>query len=275
MLFSMLPTPSTSHIDTNRIYDPAEDSYLLLDTLSAASEVQYLREHFGADQTSTSPVPLVLEVGTGSGVVIAFISANAQNLFGRADVFSLGIDINEHACHATKETVRRACENSRGRAESQSGHGTFIGALQADLTSAMKPAMVDMLVFNPPYVPTSELPEAPLSGHKDDFNSAAKHEKFDEDSQLLSLSYAGGKDGMEVTNRLLDQLPQLLSERGVAYILLCQQNRPEEVIKRIQTWGPHWAVVTVRRSGKAAGWEQLRVIRIWRTTEAEFPKQSE
>ncbi|MCJ1316482.1 S-adenosylmethionine-dependent methyltransferase [Xylographa vitiligo] len=271
----MLPTPSTSHIDTNRIYDPAEDSYLLLDTLSAASEVQYLREHFGADQTSTSPVPLVLEVGTGSGVVIAFISANAQNLFGRADVFSLGIDINEHACHATKETVRRACENSQGRAESQSGHGTFIGALQADLTSAMKPAMVDMLVFNPPYVPTSELPEAPLSGHKDDFNSAAKHEKFDEDSQLLSLSYAGGKDGMEVTNRLLDQLPQLLSERGVAYILLCQQNRPEEVIKRIQTWGPHWAVVTVRRSGKAAGWEQLRVIRIWRTTEAEFPKQSE
>ncbi|MCJ1381594.1 S-adenosylmethionine-dependent methyltransferase [Xylographa soralifera] len=264
----MLPTPSTAHIDPNRIYDPAEDSYLLLDTLSEASEVQYFIERFNPDQTSTSPVPLVLEVGTGSGVIIAFISANAQKLFGRADVLSLGIDISEYACHATQETVRQAYEDG-------AGHGTFIGALQADLTFAMKPATIDILVFNPPYVPTSELPKGPSLGHKDDFTSAAKHEKFDEDSHLLSLSYAGGKDGMEVTDRLLDQLPQLLSERGVAYILLCQQNKPDEVVKRIQTWGPHWAVVVVRRSGKAAGWEKLQVIRIWRTTEAKVSKQIE
>ncbi|MCJ1293537.1 S-adenosylmethionine-dependent methyltransferase [Xylographa carneopallida] len=270
----MLPTPSTSHIDTNRIYDPAEDSYLLLDTLSAASEIQYLRERFDAEQASTSSIPLVLEVGTGSGVIIAFISANSQNLFGRADVLSIGIDINEYACHATKETVRRACEDAQGRAESQLGHATFIGALQADLTSAIKPAVVDVLVFNPPYVPTPELPEAPLD-YKDDFTSATKHEKFDEDSHLLSLSYAGGKDGMEITNRLLDQLPHMLSEKGVAYVLLCQQNKPDQVVKRIQAWGPHWAVVTVRRSGKAAGWEKLRVIRIWRTTETRLSNQDE
>ncbi|MCJ1395163.1 S-adenosylmethionine-dependent methyltransferase [Xylographa bjoerkii] len=268
----MLPTPSTAHIDPNRIYDPAEDSYLLLDTLSAASEVQYLRDRFNPEQTSPSPIPLVLEVGTGSGVVIAFISANAEKLFGRADLLSLGIDINEHACHATNETVRRACGDYQGQAESDVGRGTFMGALQADLTSAMKPAVVDMLVFNPPYVPTSELPEALSLNHKDDFTSVAKYEKFDEDSHLLSLSYAGGKDGMEVTDRLLNQLPQLLSERGVAYVLLCQQNRPNEVINRIRAWGPHWAVVTVRRSGKAAGWETLQVIRISRMTEAKNPK---
>ncbi|MCJ1281839.1 S-adenosylmethionine-dependent methyltransferase [Xylographa opegraphella] len=268
----MLPTPSTAHVDTNRIYDPAEDSYLLLDTLSAASEIQYLRERFNAEETSVSPVPLILEVGTGSGVIIAFISANAQNLFGRADVLLLGIDINEHACQATKETVRRACEDSQRKAEPQQGQGTFMGALQADLVSAMKPAVVDILVFNPPYVPTSELPEASALGQEDVFTSSTKHGNFDEDSHLLSLSYAGGKDGMEVTYRLLDQLPQLLSERGVAYILLCQQNKPEDVVKRIQAWGPHWAVVTVRRSGKAAGWEKLRVIRISRATEANQSK---
>ncbi|MCJ1418596.1 S-adenosylmethionine-dependent methyltransferase [Xylographa parallela] len=263
----MLPTPSTAHVDPNRIYEPAEDSYLLLDTLSTASEIQYLTERFKPEQTSTSPVPLVLEVGTGSGVIIAFISANAQKLFGTADVLSLGIDINEYACHATEETVRRAYEDVQG-------HGINIGALQADLTSAIKSAVVDMLVFNPPYVPTSEVPEAPSLGHKNDFTSTAKHEKFDEDSHLLSLSYAGGTDGMEVTDRLLHQLPQLLSERGVAYVLLCQQNKPNEVVKRIQAWGPHWAVMTVGRSGKAAGWEKLQVIRIWRIKDAKTSKQS-
>ncbi|MCJ1402349.1 S-adenosylmethionine-dependent methyltransferase [Xylographa trunciseda] len=271
----MLPTPSTTHIDTNRIYDPAEDSYLLLDTLSAASEVQYLTERFNPKHISTSSVPLVVEVGTGSGVVIAFINANAETLFGRADVLSLGIDINEYACHATVETVRRACEDGRAQAGPEVRHGTFIGVIQSDLTSVMKPAAVDMLVFNPPYVPTPKLPEAAFLGHKDDFASVAKHEKFDEDSYLLSLSYAGGEHGMEVTDRLLDQLPQLLSERGVAYILLCQQNKPDEVVNRIRAWGPDWAVMTVRRSGKAAGWEKLQVIRIWRATEMKSSEQSE
>ena len=265
----MLPTPSTSHVDVNHIYDPAEDSYLLLDTLSAPSEIEYLTNRFNSEQTSPSPTPLILEVGTGSGVVIAFVTANAQKLFGREDLLFLGLDINEHACHATRETVRRACRDDQGHPRSRAGHGIFIGALQADLTANMTPAAIDMLIFNPPYVPTSELPEALSLSYKGRTVSAPKHGKFDEDSHLLSLSYAGGKDGMEVTDRLLYQLPKLLSKRGVAYILLCQQNKPDEVMNRIRTWGPHWAVETVRRSGKGAGWEKLRVIRIWRTTAAQ------
>ena len=66
----MLPTPDTSHVSYDQIYEPAEDSYLLLDTLSSASETTFLRSHF-----RTGPAPLVVEVGTGSGVVLAFVVA--------------------------------------------------------------------------------------------------------------------------------------------------------------------------------------------------------
>jgi len=68
---------------------------------------------------------------------------------------------------------------------------------------------------------------------------------------------------METTRRLLEALPVVLSARGVAYVLLCAQNRPEEVkgfvrsVLKLQ-------VETVGRSGMKAGWEKLQVIRIWR-----------
>ena len=96
----MLPTPDTSHVSFNTIYEPSEDSFLLLDTLSSTAEVTWLRERF-ANKT-----PYLVEVGTGSGVVIAFLTANAEQIFGRP-ILSLGIDVNINACHAAKETVRQ------------------------------------------------------------------------------------------------------------------------------------------------------------------------
>ena len=116
--------------------------------------------------------------------------------------------------------------------------------------------MVDVLVFNPPYVPTEELP---------DLNVMEKRApSWEEDSRLLALSYAGGKEGMETTDRLLDALPGILSARGCAYILLCAQNRPEVVKERIRGWGGGWGVETAATSGKKGGWEKLQIIRIWR-----------
>ena len=67
---------------------------------------------------------------------------------------------------------------------------------------------------------------------------------------------------METTGRLLDGLPRVLSDRGCAYVLLCAQNRPEEVKERVRRGG--WEVETVGSSGMKAGWEKLQIIRIWR-----------
>lgn len=173
------------------------------------------------------------------------------------------MDVNAHACAATRETVHRAVadvyppnNNSNGDVE---GATIFLGAVRGDLTAPLRDRSVDVLVFNPPYVPTDELPSLSRRESKGEGKGKGSYE---EDSHLLELSYAGGRDGMETTDRLLESLPRVLSGRGCAYVLLCAQNRPAEVKERAKREG--WEVETVGSSGKRAGWERLQVIRIWR-----------
>lgn len=269
----MLPTPDTSHVSYSKVYEPAEDSFLLLDTLSSPSETGFLQQRFGPpshdadnDHRPPPPPPLVVEVGTGSGVVVGFIHAHAQPIFGTRSVLTLGVDVNAFACAATAATAARAT------ADNPATHGMFLGAVRGDLLAPLRPSSADVLVFNPPYVPTDELPaqdHAQLAASGDgeggmDEGTMSSSAKFERDSYLLSLSYAGGRNGMEVTDRLIEALPGVLSARGCAYLLLCAGNKPEEVKARIRGFGPAWRVLTVRDSGKQAGWEKLQIIRIWR-----------
>ncbi|EGS23639.1 uncharacterized protein CTHT_0003340 [Thermochaetoides thermophila DSM 1495] len=275
----MLPTPCTSHVPFDRVYEPAEDSFLLLDTLSSPSETAFLASRFPCQCTEaiTTPSPFTVEVGPGSGVVLAFLTAHAQTLFSRPDIVTLGVDVNWFACKATGETVRKAVKEAMapkktgaGQGEGngyKDGTGYFLSAVQGDLTSALRPGEVDVLVFNPPYVPTDSVPEV-FPTTTTSLATGKPTTTYEEDSCLLALSYAGGKDGMEVTDRLIAQLPQVLSSRGVAYLLLCAQNKPEEVKKKIRSMeggGPNgWRAETVGTSGKKAGWEKLQIVRIWR-----------
>jgi release factor glutamine methyltransferase len=257
---NMLPTPSTSHVPYERVYEPAEDSFLFLDTLSSASEKTFLQNYFsqspGGSTSKDSPSPLVVEVGTGSGVVLSFLHAHAESILGRQDILTAGVDVNRFACKATAETVRTAELEQDAQALS---HGFYLGNVLGDLTNFFKPGQVDLLIFNPPYVPTPELPQLP---HEE----AKTTTTYEDDSHLLSLSYAGGIDGMETTNRLLQSLPEVLNCcRGCAYILLCAQNKPEKVKEQIQSRGSAWAVETVGTTGQKGGWEKLQILRIWRT----------
>ena len=259
----MLPTPSTSHVPYDLIYDPAEDSFLFLDALSSPSEKLWLQSRFSR---IAARVPLLLEVGPGSGVILAFLMAHARTAFG-THVLGLSIDVNPHAALATRMTVQKTLAEQRftnetsGQVVSNRNASIYLSSLQGDLTTALGPGDVDILVFNPPYVPTDSAPVARLE------NSSTKP-TFEESSKLLELSYAGGIDGMQVTNRLLSQVPEILSPNGVAYILLCRSNKPEQVKQAIRGWegGPRWkwCAETVGSSGKTAGWEKLEIVRIWR-----------
>lgn len=267
----MLPTPSTSHVPFDTIYEPSEDSYLFLDTLSSPSESAWLSDRFASPHSKPSPSPLIVEVGTGSGVVLAFAAANSKEIFNRRDVLAIGTDVNRNACIATRGTVEGAVEERQGRSseadEKGSGSRTvFLSSLTSDLTSCLRNNSVDVLLFNPPYVPTEELPKLPCpSDNGAESKVQSKSEKFESDSYFLSLTYAGGADGMETTNRLLQAIPQILdTSRGVAYVLLCRQNQPGEVVSGIRGWGGGWNAEVVGDSGGKAGWEKLVIVRIWR-----------
>ncbi|PWY68075.1 methyltransferase [Aspergillus sclerotioniger CBS 115572] len=282
----MLPTPSTSHVSFSTIYEPSEDSYLFLDTLSSTTESTWLKSHF--DTTTTPPSPLILEVGTGSGVVLAFLTANSHHILGRTDVLALGTDVNRNACVATRQTVVGAIDEQQQTptpsstttsttspltSEEKEPKGTtrsiITSTLLSDLASPLRPGTIDILLFNPPYVPTPDLPEIPTTASNHDISGLSSSERFARESYLLSLTYAGGKDGMETTDRLLRDIPRVLAERGVAYVLLCAQNRPREVVEGISRWecaeeGGRWCAEVVGSSGVQAGWEKLVIVRVWR-----------
>ncbi|KAF5097489.1 hypothetical protein D0Z03_001401 [Geotrichum reessii] len=219
----MIPTPTTRTLDITKVYEPYEDSFLFLDLLE--QEKPYLTTRYTAS-------PVVLEIGTGSGIIATFINAHIL-----PQSITLATDINSHACRAFNATMQEnadACHAGRG-----------MDVVRASLASAIRQQAVDLLVFNPPYVPEETVPRMPAA---DD----------DADDGWLDLALVGGKDGMEVTWALLDDLDSVLNpDRGCAMILFCKRNKPEEVAKTMEARG--WKAVLVGE--RKAGWE---VLSIWR-----------
>lgn len=214
----MLPTPVVRNVD-EKVYEPAEDSFLLLDCLE---------ERIAALKTYKYPV--VCEIGAGSGIVTAFLKAN---IFPHG--FFLATDVNPTACQTILETVKG----------NDNTHFHSVDSCRMSLTLSIRENAVDVLVFNPPYVPAEEVPERP---------------ETDEDDKWLDLALLGGADGMVVTWEVLDNLGSILAPGGVAYILFCARNKPDDVARTMR--GRGWRVETVEC--RRAGWEVLSVLEFLR-----------
>ncbi|KAH8261885.1 hypothetical protein KR038_011913 [Drosophila bunnanda] len=193
-----METPHIDHLsleDYEHVYEPAEDSFLLLDALE--KDLDYL------DQLQPG---LCVELGSGSGVII---TALAKRLSSSS--LCLATDINPKACDATRRTAAR--------------NGARVSAIRCNLADALRRRSVDVLLFNPPYVVTSD--------------EELETQRFDSQSKSatdgnLVFSWAGGQDGRRVTDILLKQLDDILSPRGVLYLLLLRENKPEEIIKHLK-----------------------------------------
>lgn len=109
------------------MYEPAEDSFLLMDALEKDAEM--LRR--------TGPCVCV-EVGSGSGAVSAFLAS----LVGPSALY-LCTDVNPAAAHCTAKTASR--------------NNVSLQPVITDLVDCLLPRLcgkADVLVFNPPYVAT-------------------------------------------------------------------------------------------------------------------------
>ncbi|EJS42398.1 YDR140W [Saccharomyces arboricola H-6] len=216
----MLPTPYVK-CDYDKVYEPAEDSFLILDCLE--KEHDFLKRRF------SNRLAVACEIGSGSGIVTTFLMQN--KILPQESSIHLAVDINPWALEATLDTAKlNSCENS------------FLDVIQSDLNSSLRNNQIDVLIFNPPYVPAECVPGVPGSR--------------DETDQWLDLALLGGKDGMAITNILLQQLERILSPDGIAYILFCARNKPEEVVKKfLKTHQWNVKLLEIRK----AGWEVLSV----------------
>ena len=191
------------------VYEPAEDTFLLLDGLER--ELERLK--------TMEPV-ICLEVGCGSGTVITALrkSLGSNCLYFATDINAL----------ATECCLK--CASINGITDSS------IEAVVTDLTSALEDRLegkVDLLIFNPPYVLTEE-----------------EETKQGKETKPLSFAWAGGTNGMQVTNRFLDKLPKLLSSEGVFFVVLIKENNIPEVMSRLDKNNINSKIIIERRCGR-------------------------
>lgn len=150
----------------------------------------------------------VLEIGCGSGLSITYLATQIQQLQGPQHQFvSMVTDVNPIA-------LRVACRTA------QENGVNDLEAIQCDLASSLLPRCsntMDVILFNPPYVPT---PDEEVGGTG------------------IEASWAGGVRGRRVVDRALPQMAQLLRQpHGVAYLVTVDDNDPEQMAETLSQLG--------------------------------------
>lgn len=184
--------------ETDLVYEPAEDSFLLADAALEEAE----------------PGMRVLEVGTGSGFVSAVLRANLEN------VRIIATEINPHAARCAKENG--------------------VEVIRTDLFRGIKPrnpeARFDLILFNPPYLPTSEEEKVP---------------------GWLNYAFDGGVSGRETLERFFSGVRDYLGPGGRILVLISSITGVEAVQEKMEGLG--FAVDIVGR--KKVSFEELVVVR--------------
>lgn len=219
-----METPYITHItsdDFKLVYEPAEDSFLLIDALE--SELDFLKE--------SKPVVCV-EIGSGSGIVI---TALAKALSMSA---CFGVDINPHACRVSQQTaVCNKVEN--------------VNIISMDLLTAFRKNTVDVLVFNPPYVvtPDDEINDVENTNNADSIttSSTIKISGDEANNQFICKSWAGGHQGRKIMDKVFIKLIDILTDNGVAYVLVIKDNCPEQIIEDLMTLNLNAKIIANRK----------------------------
>lgn len=159
------------------VYPPAEDSLMLADAVSE------LRGR-------------VLEMGCGCGIASLACAKNWRNQV-------LGVDISPSA-------VRCAAENA---ALNNIKNAAFI---KSDLFSGVKGPQFDIMLFNPPYLPTKEAER--IKGP-------------------LNHAFDGGDDGRKVLDRFLRAFDKHLKSPGLLLLVQSSLNDPEATRAKLDALG--------------------------------------
>lgn len=124
--------------------------------------------------------PLVIDLGTGSGCVACALASE------RADVAVIAVDASPRAA-----ALARANVAALGLAER-------VGVAVSDLFSALGPVRADVVVSNPPYLPTGLIPT--LDPEVSQYDPR--------------LALDGGPDGLDVIRRIVVEAPERLVPGG-------------------------------------------------------------
>ncbi len=165
--------------DVETVYQPAEDSRLLAETVITEIDVD----------------ERVLDVGTGSGYV-------AYTIAEETGAQAVGVDINPEAC--------------------QQAAATGIPVIRGDMFAPFRDDSFDVVVCNPPYLPTS--PE----------------QEWDD---WMEKALSGGEDGRAMVDPFIRGVGRVLRPEGRAYLLISTLTDPDAVREVAATSGFEMTVI--------------------------------
>ena len=222
--------PSLDHITMahrNLVYEPSDDTFLLCDALAQEiprfTSIDNISSNNSNSSSDSINFPQVcLEVGSGSGCVITYLAMELTSVTktSMASRHFVATDINPDACKLTQLTSK--C------------NGVALDVIRTRFAEGV-PGIhgnVDVLIFNPPYVPTDDLDESITKkgdGGGGGGENTATSSQIEMSGCGISVSWAGGTDGREIIDKFLPLIPQLLSEKGICFMVLVIENKPNEV----------------------------------------------
>jgi release factor glutamine methyltransferase len=209
--------PSLSHLkfrDYNVVYEPSDDTYLLVDAIGY--DFDAMEQSEGDDGTMIhSSIKSTLEIGCGTGTPTVYLARRIRGIRGdekEKSVEETSANTNKNCVHYVTDINPDAIRIAKATAESNRISTEHFQAVQCDLASQLLEQMegkVDVLIFNPPYVPT---PDEEVG------------------SRGIEASWAGGSNGRVVLDRALPQIARLLAfPHGVAYVVTVDDNYPEQI----------------------------------------------
>lgn len=159
------------------VYEPAEDTFLFAENL----DIQRRDE--------------VLEIGTGTGLISIYTAQRTKRV--------VATDINEHAVKcALKNTITNKTYNIELR--------------QGDLFEPVEGEKFDLILFNTPYLPTSE------------------DEKLDEE---LNAAFDGGLEGRDTIDRFIEEVKEYLNDEGRVQLVQSSLADNEKTLSKLEELG--------------------------------------
>eukprot|EP00977_Amphora_coffeiformis_P004171 scaffold846_cov168-Amphora_coffeaeformis.AAC.28 len=208
--------PSLDHLnraDYNQVYEPAEDTYLLIDALLYEFE-QGVFDSNTASNTADDDDFVLLEIGCGTGVPTIMFRQEWQKRYPNRKLRTYVTDINPRALEVALRTDE--CNNNKGGDTSLAPIQVVHCDLGTDLLETLA-GSVDVLIFNPPYVVTPDEEVVDFSNTNTTTGTAT-------DDSIIAAAWAGGIHGRRVTDRALPQIQHVL--RGHAYLITVDDNQP-------------------------------------------------
>jgi len=173
---------------SQKVYEPAEDTFLLAENLVV-------------DEND-----IVLDVGTGCGILGILAAKKAKKV--------VATDINPYAVSCVQMNAR------------QNGVLAKIDIRLGNLFEPIKPnEKFDVIIFNAPYLPTSE----------------------SEKKSWIGKAWAGGQGGRDIIEPFVSEVPKYLKEKGRIFLVQSSLSDVDKTIRRFKESGLDAAIIAEKK----------------------------